>query len=104
MTRDDSLADARLESRKFGGSLCEQFLDWFSKAVARDVEGTFLHIVGQLRRDAHRGVKRGMQVLNHHAILERLARAFVRRDAVEMSPLHSAAKEQHAASVGEVAV
>ena len=48
--------------------------------------------------------KRGVQVFDHDAILERVARALVGRDAVDVPATHAAAEEQHAAGVGEVAV
>ena len=41
-----------------------QAVDRFAEAVAGDVEGALLHLVGQARRDAHRPVKRGVQILS----------------------------------------
>src|SRR4026207_635698 len=86
------------------GSLREEFLDWFTKPVARDVEGALLHVVGEFWRDAHRSVKRSVQVFDHHTVLERLARTLIGGESMEVTALHSAAKEQHAAGVGEMPV
>ena len=79
-------------------------LDRLAEAVAGDVEGTFLHLVGQFGRDPHGLVERGVQILDDDRVPDGRAGALVGCRAVEVAFFDTATEQEHGAGVGEMPV
>src|SRR5947209_2705638 len=82
----------------------KQLRNWFSQPITRHVKRPLLDFVGQFGRDSQGVINRSMQVLDYHALFERLARTFIGSDSVQISFLNPAAKKEHATRIGEVPV
>jgi len=82
----------------------EEALYWFAEAVAGNVEGALLHLVGQARRDAHGLVEGCVQILDDDRVLDGRAGALVGCHPVEVAFSDAATEQQHGAGVGEMPV
>src|SRR4051794_40432425 len=83
--RERANRPAQAVSRSLNSS-AEQLGNRFSQSVTRDVERAALDLVGQLGRDAQRPVDGGVQVFDHHAVLDGLAGALLGCLAVQETP------------------
>src|SRR6266576_6770118 len=81
-------------------SLAEQCLDRLPLAVTCYIERPLFDFVREFGRDAQRVENARVQVFNNHAVFDRLARALIGGQTVEMAAFDSSAKQQHAARVG----
>ena len=66
------------------GESGEEFGYGFAEAIAGDVEGTLLYFVSVLWRNAQSGEDGRVEVFDNNTLFDGLARAFIRRAAMEI--------------------